>query len=163
MVLCLQGAGLTLAHFLFKQTGPFFIQINKLAGQTRINLVRNRDSWHKEANILYIDFLPHSGFSFSSSPTPGESTVESLTADLVSFLSQLVMLLPHYLPGRPASPNKLLIWAQALSAPLAVSLAAAIASSDARLDRYNLAGLALENPWLNSSVQLGDRVLCGCS
>ena len=125
--------------------------------------MRNRDSWHKEANILYIDFLPHNGFSFPSSASTADSTVETVTADLVSFLCQLRELLPHYLPGYHQARNKLLIWAQALSAPLAVSLAASIASSDSRLDRYNLQGLALENPLINSSVQLGDHRHCRVS
>ena len=82
--------------------------------------------------------------------------METVTQDLVSFLSQLVELLPHYLPGYHQSRNKLLIWAQALSAPLAVSLAASIAASADLMHRYNLQGLALENPLINSSTQLGD-------
>ena len=157
MVLYLQGAGLTLGQAVFKQSGPFLIQISKQArAARRVNLIRNRDSWHKEANILYIDFLPYNGFSFPSSLAAGDGTVETVTEDLVSFLSQVAEMLPHYLPGYHQSRNKLLIWAQALSAPLAVSLAAAIASSEEALDRYNLQGLALENPLINSSVQLGD-------
>lgn len=88
--------------------------------------------------------------------------METVTEDLVSFLSQVVELLPHYLPGYTQSRSKLLIWAQALSAPLAVSLAAAIGSSEDKLLRYNLQGLALENPLINSSVQLGDYS-AGCS
>ena len=159
VVLYLQGAGLTIGQAVFKQTGPFLLQIKKPAGgrRRRVHLIRNRDSWHKEANILYIDFLPNTGFSFSSSPGPGKATVETVTEDLVSFLSQVVELLPHYLPGYLQSRNKLLIWAQALSAPLAVSLAAAITSSELQEPlRFNLQGLALENPLINLSEQLGD-------
>ena len=153
LVLHLAG-GLTVGHAVFKQTGPFFVEIKKVLGQTRVNLVRNRNSWHSVANMLYVDYTTDTGFSFSSSPGEGGSSVESVTEDLVSFLSQVMELVPHYVPGYHQSRARLLVWAHSLAAPLAVSLVERLARSD-NTHRYNLQGLALENPLLNSSLQLG--------
>ena len=134
--------------------------MKRVLGRRKVNLVRNRYSWHKEANILYLDYLPHQGFSFSSSRDPTPASVEMVAEDLKSFLSQLMEAMPHYVPGYNQSRNKLMVWAHSFAAPLAVALVESL-TSDQRGHQFNLQGLALENPLVNSSLQLGKLFMRG--
>ena len=80
--------------------------------------------------------------------------------DLKSFLSQVMEAMPHYVPGYNQSRNKLLVWAHSFAAPLAVALVESL-TSDQRGHQFNLQGLALENPLVNSSLQLGKLFMRG--
>jgi carboxypeptidase C (cathepsin A) len=84
---------------MFKENGPFLLDVNKKDGKIKVNLVRNIHSWHKVASMLYIDNPVGTGFSFTRDPA-GYPTNDSEVADhLVVALTQFMKLLPYYIPG----------------------------------------------------------------
>eukprot|EP00270_Netrium_digitus_P016614 TRINITY_DN598_c0_g1_i2.p1 TRINITY_DN598_c0_g1~~TRINITY_DN598_c0_g1_i2.p1 ORF type:complete len:465 (-),score=20.80 TRINITY_DN598_c0_g1_i2:88-1482(-) len=65
----------------FQEIGPF-----KVLPSGR-KLIQNPNSWHKLANLLFVDILPGTGFSTSSTPDDYVAITDSnTTSDLYTFL-----------------------------------------------------------------------------
>ena len=154
LVLWLQGGpGWPSMFGMFKENGPFLLDVDKIGGDIRVNLVRNIHSWHKVANILYIDNPVGTGFSFTRD-SAGYPTNDSAVADqLVTALTQFMKLLPYYIPGYHARKNPFFAFGESYGGPFVLSLAQKILSTDGLLSYFNLQGIALGNPLLSPRHQ----------
>ncbi len=81
---------------LLKENGPFLAEAeNPPFGSPYLR--QNKHSWHKAANMLYVDNPVGTGFSHSATdPLPSSSHVAK---ELAEFLLQFLQLYPHYVNG----------------------------------------------------------------
>ena len=154
LVLWLQGGpGWPSMFGMFKENGPFLLDVNKKDGKIKVNLVRNIHSWHKVASMLYIDNPVGTGFSFTRDPA-GYPTNDSEVADhLVVALTQFMKLLPYYIPGYSASKNAFFAFGESYGGPFVLSLTNSVLSSEMLMSKLNLQGIALGNPLLSPRHQ----------
>ena len=150
LVLWLQGGpGWPSMFGMFKENGPFLLDVNKEGERMSVSLVRNIHSWHKVASILYIDNPVGTGFSFTREYA-GYPTNDSEVADqLVVAVSQFFKLLPYYIPGYDVRKNAFFVFGESYGGPYTLALANRILSSDQLMSSFNLQGIALGNPLLS--------------
>ena len=81
---------------LLKENGPYLVDAEERPF-SGLHLVKNKQSWHKVANIIYIDNPAGTGFSYNINPrTSWELSQDEITKELTEFLVQFLKLLPYY-------------------------------------------------------------------
>ena len=102
------GPGSTSMYGLLKENGPFLVDAKKQPFMGPF-LKKNAHSWHKIANVLYIDNPAGTGFShFESEPslddlTSGPKAEEQISKELADFLLQFMKIYPYYVNGSDSS------------------------------------------------------------
>lgn len=95
----------------------------------------NLDSWHKAANILYIDNPVGTGFShFKNNKTgyfPGEETGDQVERELAELLLQFLKLFPTYVGSTNAQLKpKTYLFGESYGGAYVVSLGTFILAND---------------------------------
>ena len=111
---------------LLKENGPFLVDAEEKPF-TGLHLVTNKHSWHKVANMIYIDNPVGTGFSHVENNSYihyRDLPQEQVTEELILFLKQFVKLLPHYLHSY--NLPKMFIFGESYGGTYVVDLAATI-------------------------------------
>ncbi|XP_040568439.1 venom serine carboxypeptidase [Lepeophtheirus salmonis] len=151
LIIWLQGGpGTTSLYGLFKEIGPFLSK-SRTIPSTEPFLTLNPFSWHKEANILFIDNPIGTGFSFTKNVTSGYHIKQkSIAIDLGNFLEQFALLYPHYLPDwSDEFPIQLYLFGESYGGTHVISLAKHILENP--IVNMNLTGVGIGNGWISPS------------
>ncbi|KAL0480889.1 SCPL47 [Acrasis kona] len=130
------GPGCSSMVGAFLENGPFLLETT--------NLISNTESWHLEANMLYIDNPVGSGFSFNANPQPNyPSTTEQSASDLSEAI-KLIFAADHF---PELTNNPLYVFGESYGGRFAIALASSLA-------KYRkVAGVGIGNAWINPDVQ----------
>jgi carboxypeptidase C (cathepsin A) len=90
---------------LFKENGPFLVEAkNPPNGEPY--LIANPYSWHKEANMLFVDNPIGTGFSHKAGGQfRGQFDETQIERELSEFLKQFLQLYPHYVNSSGAGDD----------------------------------------------------------
>ena len=81
-------------------------------------IVKNHYSWHKAANLLYIDNPVGTGFSHYSNGTLWNYiTDEEVAEQLTEFLLQFMKLFPYYVQNKKNKRPKIYLFGKFVSPP----------------------------------------------
>ena len=113
---------------LLKENGPFLVDAEEKPF-TNVHLVQNKHSWHKVANMLYVDNPVGTGFSHTDDKyiQYKDLSQAQVTEELILFLEQFWKILPHYLNSSKFN-QKLFIFGESYGGTYVVDLAASIAA-----------------------------------
>ena len=114
---------------LFKENGPFLVKAEE-PPHGHPYLVTNEYSWHKLANIVYIDNPVGTGFSHVKDSTwYGYGMEEHQVAkELSEFLLQFMQIFPHYVGGQ--TQPKVYFFGESYGGTYVVTLADYILSNE---------------------------------
>jgi len=158
LIVWLQGGpGSTSMYGLLKENGPYLVEAKYLPFGDP-HLVKNHYSWHKVANILYIDNPVGTGFShFKNNKTgyfPGEETGDQVERELAELLLQFLKLFPTYVGSTNAQLKpKTYLFGESYGGAYVVSLGTYILANDKYKQVINLGGIGIGNGWVSPKFQ----------
>ncbi|KAL4277904.1 hypothetical protein GQ457_03G006900 [Hibiscus cannabinus] len=128
----------------FSENGPF-----RPSGEV---LVKNKYSWTREANMLYLESPIGVGFSFSADDSSYEDVNDKTTArDNLVFLQNWFLKFPHY------RNRSLFITGESYAGHYIPQLAELITRFNKKEKLFNLKGIALGNPVLEFATDFNSR------
>lgn len=156
LVVWLQGGpGSTSLYGLFKENGPYLVEARKPPYEDP-HLVTNPYSWHKAANILYVDNPIDTGFSHAknTSKVPEHTDDEAVAAELAEFLHQFLKLYPSYVgaQGQKQFVPRVFLFGESYGGTYVTTLADLLTTPNTRYP-LPLAGVGIGNGWLSPRYQ----------
>ncbi|KAK1271945.1 Serine carboxypeptidase-like 45 [Acorus gramineus] len=128
----------------FSENGPFRPSGDKL--------IRNENSWNREANMLYLETPAGVGFSYSTDDSYYDNVDDKMTArDNLVFLQGWFNKFPQY------RNRDLYITGESYAGHYVPQLAALIVQFNKKEKLINLKGIALGNPVLEFSTDFNSR------
>ncbi|ORZ39255.1 Alpha/Beta hydrolase protein [Catenaria anguillulae PL171] len=145
------GPGCSSLEGMLLENGPMLVDANG-------NLRENPHSWHKHANILYVDQPVGTGFSFSTTSKLVHDQVE-MAKYFVGFLERFFELFPHL----ETSDVRLYLSGESYAGTYIPYIARAIVDRNAKVTpsfspststlRWSLQGMVIGNGWMDSPNQ----------
>eukprot|EP00474_Spongospora_subterranea_P000541 CRZ00999.1 hypothetical protein [Spongospora subterranea] len=144
-VLWLQGGpGVSSLYGSFAEIGPYEVHDD-------MTVTERIESWHQDANLLFIDNPVGTGFSFSDKPTSLDHNEVTIANDLVDFLQIF------YRRHSELRETDFFIFGESYGGKYVPSLARAILKHNRNVSpdlSLRLAGIAVGNGWTHPETQL---------
>lgn len=149
LVLWLQGGpGCSSLFGAFIENGPY-----KMSGDGSIT--ENPYSWNKNANMLYIDSPPGTGFSTTNNPNGYDNNEYSVSLDLYNALQQFY----HYDNGYYQRLSRFYIAGESYAGKYVPYLAAKVLNATGTSDfNIPLVGIMIGNGWVFPNYQMKSYV-----
>ena len=111
---------------LLKEHGPYLVEARKPPYGDPY-LIPNEFSWHKSANMLYIDNPVGTGFSHMTNPNAFQREKDQVSREIADFLLQFLELYPYYVGS--FNPPKIYLFGESYGGTYVINLASFIYSN----------------------------------
>ncbi|KEQ80627.1 alpha/beta-hydrolase, partial [Aureobasidium pullulans EXF-150] len=134
------GPGYSLLTRAMLETGPFRVQVDG-------TLTHNAGSWAEFGNMLFVDNLIGTGYSFAP-PKLFASELKQAAESIIAFLENFFDEFPHY------ASNSLYLAGESFASQYIPYIARAIQLRNRnKVSHWNLSGLMIGNGWMDGQAQ----------